>query len=151
MPPTSCDSSIPSRPLCRVLRVHRSTYYKHFYSEPTPRTSENHLNQQFNPAAPNSVWASGFTYIKVNGSFHYLCVAIDLFSRKGDPYDNACCESFFLHMKRECLGREKFRNQDELRLSFFAYIQRYNTKRPHGSPRDYKPDEIEAFYLERQA
>ena len=120
--------------LCRVLKVHRSTYYKHFYSEPAPRTCENqvirkhilqiytdydntlgaykirrvlerdygitislgrvyrlmntmnlpkrstekpklnkpwkdngpcinHLNQQFNPATPNSVWASDFTYI----------------------------------------------------------------------------------------
>ena len=42
----------------------------------------NHLNQEFNPTAPNSVWASDFTYIKVNGSFQYLCVVIDLFSRK---------------------------------------------------------------------
>ena len=42
----------------------------------------NHLHQQFNPIAPNSIWASDFTYIKVNGSFHYLCVVIDLFSRK---------------------------------------------------------------------
>ncbi len=42
----------------------------------------NHLNQQFNPHTPNSVWASDFTYIKVNGCFHYLCVFIDLFSRK---------------------------------------------------------------------
>ena len=42
----------------------------------------NHLNQQFNPSTPNSVWASDFTYIKVNGVFHYLCVVIDLFSRK---------------------------------------------------------------------
>jgi len=27
--------------LCRVLRVNRSTYYKHFRSEPAPRTLEN--------------------------------------------------------------------------------------------------------------
>ena len=47
-----------------------------------PGPCVNHLNQQFNPATPNSVWASDFTYIKVNGSFHYLCVIIDLFSRK---------------------------------------------------------------------
>ena len=42
----------------------------------------NHLNHQFNPTTPNSVWASDFTYIKVNGRFHCLCVVIDLFSRK---------------------------------------------------------------------
>ncbi len=174
---------------------------------------ENLLNQQFNPIAPNVIWASDFTYIKVNGSFHYLCVVIDLFSRKvvgwslsnrhdvnltlkafekayfdrgepsyvmfhsdqgseytafkfrqtldkhhvvqsfskkGYPYDNACCESFFRHMKRECINRKSFRNQDELRLCCFEYINRYNTKRPHSSLGDYTPNEIEEFYLERQ-
>ena len=29
--------------LCRVLRINRSTYYKHFYSDPAPRTEENQL------------------------------------------------------------------------------------------------------------
>ena len=29
--------------LCRVLRVHRSTYYKHFYSKPSPRICENQV------------------------------------------------------------------------------------------------------------
>ena len=173
----------------------------------------NRLNQEFNPTAPNSVWASDFTYIKVNGRFHYLCVVIDLFSRKvvgwslsnkhdvdltikafekaysdrgepdfvlfhsdqgseytafsfrkalekcnavqsfskkGYPYDNACCESFFRHMKRECINRKSYRNQDELRLTCFEYIQRYTTKRPHSSKGDYTPDEIETFYMERQ-
>lgn len=270
--------------LCRVLRVNRSTYYKHFYSKPAPRTCENqvirkhilqiysdyanslgaykirrvlerdyginislgrvyrlmntmnlpkrstekpkwkyshkengncfnYLKQQFNPSFPNSVWASDFTYIKVNGSFHYLCVVMDLFSRKiigwsisnlhnvdltmkafekaysdrgepeyvlfhsdrgseytaytfrqalekrnvvqsfsqkGYPYDNACCESFFRHMKRECINRKSFRNQNELRLCCFEYINRYNSKRPHSSLGDYTPDEIEQFCMERQ-
>lgn len=270
--------------LCRVLRVHRSTYYKHFHSEPAPRTCQNqvirkhilqiytdydnslgaykirhvlerdyginislgrvyrlmnsmnlpkrstekrrnknvwkdngpcvnHLNQQFNPPCPNSVWASDFTYINVDGSFHYLCVVIDLFSRKvvgwslsarhnvdliikafekaysdrGEPkyvlfhsdqgaeytsfsfrkllenynavqsfpkkdypYDNACCESFFRHMKRECIDRKTFRNSDELRLTCFEYINRYNSKRPHSSLGNCTPNEIEAFYMERQ-
>ena len=173
----------------------------------------NYLNQQFNPSSPNSVWASDFTYIKVNGFFHYLCVVMDLFSRKiigwnisnrhdvdltmkafekayldrgepeyvlfhsdcgykytaftfrqmlkrcnvvqsfsqkGYPYDNACTDSFFLHMKRECINRKSFRNQDELRLCCFEYINRYNSKLPHSSLGDYTPDEIEQFYMERQ-
>jgi len=264
--------------------VNRSTYYKHFYSKPAPRTCENqvirkhilqiysdydnslgaykirrvlerdyginislgrvyrlmstmnlpkrstekpkgkhfhkengncfnHLNQQFNPSSPNSVWASDFTYIKVNGYFHYLCVVMDLFSRKiigwsisnrhdvdltmkafenayfdrGEPeyvlfhsdrgseytaftfrqmlercnvvqsfsqkgyqYDNACMESFFHHMKRECINRKSFRNPGELRLCCFEYINRYNSKCPHSSLGDYTPDEIEQFYMERQ-
>lgn len=77
--------------------------------------------------------------------------AVQSFSKKGYPYDNACCESFFRHMKRECINRKSFRNQEDLRLSCFEYINRYNTKRPHSSLGDYTPDEIEAFYMERQA
>ena len=139
--------------MCRVLRVNRSTYYKHFNSEPANRTKENqeiaktilhiyadynkrlgaykityvlwrdyginisvgrvyrlmktlqlprmstdkprrhgnhsdngdctnHLHQEFNQKAPNLVWASDFTYIKAGGKWYYLCVIIDLFSRK---------------------------------------------------------------------
>lgn len=269
--------------LCRVLKVNRSTYCKHFYSNPAPRTCENqiirqyilqiyldydnslgpykihrilerdygiqislgrvyrlmntmnlpkrstekpkfksfiktnelcinHLNQQFNPSSPNSVWVSDFTYIRVNGIFHYLCVVIDLFSRKvigwslskhhdvnltlqafqkayfarakpnyvlfhsdqGSeytafefrqaleacntvqsfsrkryPYDNACCESFFHHMKRECINRKSFRSLDELRLCCFEYINRYNSKRPHRAVGDYTPNEVEELYMQK--
>ena len=42
----------------------------------------NHLKQDFNPKAPDTVWASDFTYIKVNGKWYYLCIVMDLFSRK---------------------------------------------------------------------
>ena len=63
----------------------------------------------------------------------------------------ACCESFFRHMKRECINRKTFHNQDELRLCCFEYINRYNSKRPHSSLGDYTPDEIEDLYMERQA
>ena len=42
----------------------------------------NHLQQAFNQQAPNLVWASDFTYIKVNGKNNYLWVVLDLFSRK---------------------------------------------------------------------
>lgn len=139
--------------MCRVLRVNRSTYYKHFSSEPAPRIRENqqlaslilhvyadynkrlgayktayvlqrdygihisvgrvyrlmkamqlprmstvkpsgrakhndngdfpnHLDRDFSQKAPNLVWASDITYIKAGGKWHYLCIVMDLFSRK---------------------------------------------------------------------
>lgn len=140
--------------LCRVLKVNRSTYYKHFFVKPTKRTNENieirkkilslystydkrlsvkkihyflecdfsikislgrvyrltqnmqlpqmatakprvkpaqgddslecinHLKQNFNQKAPNIVWVSDITYIRIANRFYYLCVIIDLYSRK---------------------------------------------------------------------
>lgn len=47
---------------------------------------KNILNQNFNVPKPNLVWVSDITYVKVNGSFRYICVIIDLFSRKVIAY-----------------------------------------------------------------
>lgn len=57
---------------------------KHY---PKPKNSSVHsgqniLNRNFCVSRPNSVWVSDITYIRVNSSFVYLCVVIDLFSRK---------------------------------------------------------------------
>ena len=43
---------------------------------------KNTLNRNFSVEEPNTVWVSDITYIKVNGINRYLCVIIDLFSRK---------------------------------------------------------------------
>ena len=42
----------------------------------------NHLCQDFNQKAPNLVWVSDITYIKAGGKWYYLCIVMDLFSRK---------------------------------------------------------------------
>ena len=139
--------------LCRVLRVNRSTYYKHFHSPPAPRTIENQeirskiltiyanarkrygcrkikarlyaeygikislgrvhrlmksmdlpqmsttkpafkstkntdkshcqkVLQDSSPKTPNHAWVSDISYIKTACEFAYLCVIIDLFSRR---------------------------------------------------------------------
>jgi len=43
---------------------------------------KNYLNQEFDPDAPNQVWASDVTYFKCNGKSYYICVIIDLYARK---------------------------------------------------------------------
>jgi putative transposase len=141
--------------LCRVLKVNRSTYYKHFDKQPAHRTVENQqlrtaildiyiksrkrfgaykitqrlsaenginisvgrvyrlmktmqlpkmstikprviqrslpetdlnypnlLQKQFAPTAPNQVWVSDITYVRVGGRFRYVCAILDLFARK---------------------------------------------------------------------
>jgi transposase InsO family protein len=42
----------------------------------------NHIKQNFKTDKPNLVWVSDITYIKVSGRFYYICVIIDIFSRK---------------------------------------------------------------------
>ena len=42
----------------------------------------NILDRQFNPEAPNQVWASDTTFIRSKEGWLHLCVVIDLFSRK---------------------------------------------------------------------
>jgi len=52
---------------------------------PTPKNSgdyPNRLRQRFSQNAPNLVWTSDITYLKAGGKWYYLCVVIDLFSRK---------------------------------------------------------------------
>ena len=41
-----------------------------------------HLHQDFHQKAPNLVWTSDFTYLKAGGKWYYLCIIMDLFSRK---------------------------------------------------------------------
>ena len=42
----------------------------------------NHLHQVFNPKSPNMGWASDLTYIKVNGTWYYLCISWICFQEK---------------------------------------------------------------------
>ena len=51
------------------------------------------------------------------------------FSKKGYPFDNACCECFFKYLKKEETNRKCYRSLTELQLSVFEYIEGYyNTK-----------------------
>jgi putative transposase len=55
-----------------------------------PRTSikyQNILKQEFNQPIPNRVWVSDTTEIKINYKPVYLCVIMDLFSRKVISYE----------------------------------------------------------------
>ena len=173
----------------------------------------NHLQQHFSQDAPNLVWVSDITYLKAGGKWYYLCVIIDLFSRKvvswhlsskadtklvittfrkayenrnapyglmfnsdrgvqysafafhqlldslnvvqsfskkGYPFDNAVCESFFKYLKLEETNRKTYHTFDELHRSIFEYIEGfYNSRRPHGSLGYLTPNEMESTYWEQ--
>lgn len=73
------------------------------------------------------------------------------FSKKGYPFDNACCESFFKYLKKEETNRRNFRTYRDLYHSVFQYIEGfYNSRRPHGSLGYLTPDEMEATFRDRQ-
>ena len=58
-------------------RFRRTTDSKHELP-----VAENIVARDFNPAAPNQVWASDITYVRTWAGWLYLAVVIDLFSRR---------------------------------------------------------------------
>ena len=44
--------------------------------------AENRLEQQFKVAAPDQVWVTDITYLRTHEGWLYLCIVIDLFSRR---------------------------------------------------------------------
>lgn len=43
---------------------------------------QNLLSRKFDQKVPNLVWVCDFTYVKVDGRFHYICAILDLYARK---------------------------------------------------------------------
>ena len=189
--------------IARLMREHgikakKIKKYKH-------TTQSNHnrplapdlVRQQFSCDGPDKIWASDITYIKTGQGWLYLCIFMDLFSRrmvgwamdkhmeadlvtrafdmacnqrtpnkglivhsdrgvqytsaafrrkliatgarqsmgrKGNCYDNACCESFFHTLKTEEVYFNRYRTRVEARASIFEYIEGwYNIKRRHST------------------
>lgn len=55
-------------------------------------------------------------------------------SRRGNPYDNATCESFMKTLKYEEVHRQEYRHLEEARTSIQHFLEKiYNAKRLHSS------------------
>ena len=64
--------------------------------------ADNVLRRRFNPSSPNKAWASDITYLHTEEGFLFLCVILDLFSRRVVGY------SLAPHMRTEfCLDALK--------------------------------------------
>ncbi len=68
------------------LKVKKAEYtYEHIKSIPRPKY-QNKLKGEFTIDSPNKAWVSDITYVKVNNKYMFICVIIDLFSRKVISY-----------------------------------------------------------------
>lgn len=68
-------------------------------------------------------------------------------SRKGDPYDNACIESFHATIKKELIYRNRFRTREDARKAIGHYIDNfYNSRRRHSTLGYLSPENYEKKY-----
>lgn len=73
------------------------------------------------------------------------------YSRKGNPWDNACIESWHALIKRECLNNHKIMTYEEAKKLVFNYIEGfYNTVRIHSHCDFKSPDQYEMEYYLKQ-
>ena len=73
------------------------------------------------------------------------------YSRKGNPYDNACIESFHATLKKEYVHNENFENLESLRTGMYEYIEIwYNNSRIHSKIGFISPNEYEKSHKERK-
>ena len=65
-------------------------------------------------------------------------------SRRGNPYDNAACESFMKTLKYEEVHRNEYRDFQEAHASLGEFLERvYNQKRLHSALGYVSPAEFE--------
>ncbi|HVI80670.1 MAG TPA: IS3 family transposase [Candidatus Acidoferrum sp.] len=72
-------------------------------------------------------------------------------SRKGNPWDNAACESFMKTLKYEEVHRNEYRDLNEARSTIRIFLEKiYNHKRLHSAIGYVPPAEFEASLLTQQ-
>ena len=66
------------------------------------------------------------------------------FSRKRNPYDNACMESFHSVLKKEEVYLNTYHTFEEAKTAIFEYIESWYNRRRRHSALDYKtPQQVE--------
>lgn len=72
-------------------------------------------------------------------------------SRTGNPYDNACIESFHATIKKDLIYRRRFKTRDEAIKAINYYISHfYNGRRKHSTLGNQSPNQFETIYFTNQ-
>jgi len=72
-------------------------------------------------------------------------------SRTGNPYDNACIESFHATIKKDLIYRRRFKTRAEAIKAINYYINSfYNERRKHSTLGNCSPNKFERIYKQRQ-
>ena len=119
------------------------------------RTMEDELTlTALRMALPRRVVEAGLTHHSDRGSQYASNDYTDLLqangvalsmSRKGNPWDNAACESFMKTLKYEEVLRNEYRDLADARASIREFLERvYNQKRLHSALGYLPPAEFEA-------
>ncbi len=99
----------------------------------------------------NQVWVSDITYIRLPTAFVYLAVILDLYSRRGNPYENAVCESFIKTLKDEEVYLWEYKTMEDAERRICHFIKDvYNEKRLHSSLGYCPLNEFEERSLDKQ-
>lgn len=71
-------------------------------------------------------------------------------SRKGDPFDNACMESFHASLKKDLIYRRRFETKEEAIKATNYYISNfYNERRKHSTLGYCSPNQFERDYKQK--
>ena len=69
-------------------------------------------------------------------------------SKKGDPYDNACIESFHATLKKDLIYRRRFKTRVEAIKAVSYYISSiYNERRKHSTLGNSSPNQFERNHM----
>lgn len=87
----------------------KKKYRKHLSIVDDNKSSLNILNRDFNPTEPNKSWCTDITYISTKRGWVYLCVFIDLYSKKivGWSVDSHMKTSLILKALKMAIIRRK--------------------------------------------
>lgn len=135
---TACRNTVASamREMGLKSKIRKAFKPTTTQADPTKKPAENRLARDFTATAPNRKWVTDITYLATAGSWAYLAVVMDLFSRKvvgwsiGDSLATELVSDALRHAieNRRPVGKELLHHSDRgCQYTSDAYQKTLNT------------------------